>query len=356
MLYKKLGELVNIKTGKLDANASDENGTYPFFTCAVENLWINTYAYDCECVLIAGNGDLNIKYYDGKFNAYQRTYVIESIDKSILDVKYLYYFMSKHVDILRRNSIGGVIKYIKLGDLTEPKIPVPPLETQKKIVEALDKAQALIDARKEQIRLMDELVKSVFVEMFGDLKYNNKNWKLAKFTEVASIDTKMVKDFDKYSNYPHIGIESIEKETGELKGYRSVKEDGVISGKYLFSSSHIIYSKIRPNLNKVALPDFEGVCSADAYPVLPKQGISNREFLGYTMRSQFFLNYILAFSSRTNLPKVNKIQVEGFEMPLPPIEVQNEFAKYVRLISNSKLEMQHSLEELEKNLEGLMHK
>lgn len=263
--------------------------------------------------------------------------------------RFLYYYM-KNIDI-PNTGYNRHYKYLK-----EVLFVLPPLETQKKIVEALDKAQVLIDARKEQIRLTDELVKSQFIEMFGDLKYNNKNWKLAKFTELASIDTNMVKDFEKYSNYPHIGIDSIEKETGELKGYRTVKEDGVISGKYLFSSAHIIYSKIRPNLNKVALPDFEGVCSADAYPILPNKGISNREFLAYTMRSKFFLNYILAFSSRTNLPKVNKIQVEGFEVPLPPIEVQNEFAKFVRLISNSKLEMLRSLAELEKNFEGLMYK
>jgi type I restriction enzyme S subunit len=160
MVLKRLGDYVKIKTGKLDANASSENGKYPFFTCSVNNLWIDNFAYDCECVLIAGNGDLNVKYYEGKFNAYQRTYIVESNDKTVLDVRFLYYFMSKYIDILRNNSIGGVIKYIKLGDLTEALIPIPPLETQKKIVEVLDKAQGFIDARKEQIRMMDGKLRS----------------------------------------------------------------------------------------------------------------------------------------------------------------------------------------------------
>ncbi len=73
-----LGRLTRIRTGKLDANAADENGAYPFFTCAVEPLRINKEAFDCKAVLVAGNGALNVKYYEGKFNAYQRTYVIES--------------------------------------------------------------------------------------------------------------------------------------------------------------------------------------------------------------------------------------------------------------------------------------
>lgn len=73
----KLGDLTKIRTGKLDANASSSNGEYPFFTCSKEPLCIDSYSYDCECVLVAGNGDLNVKYYHGKFDAYQRTYIIE---------------------------------------------------------------------------------------------------------------------------------------------------------------------------------------------------------------------------------------------------------------------------------------
>lgn len=128
----RLGDFIKIRTGKLDANAADENGLYPFFTCSVEPLQINTYAYDCECILIAGNGDLNVKYYKGKFNAYQRTYIIETINKD-LNIRYLYHFLTKYINILRQNSIGGVIKYIKLGDLSEIKFPLIPIEKQTKL-------------------------------------------------------------------------------------------------------------------------------------------------------------------------------------------------------------------------------
>ena len=173
--------------------------------------------------------------------------------------------------------------------------------------------------------------------MFGDLKSNNKGWQIVSFKECADIDTNMIHDFEGYEDYPHIGIDSIEKETGRLVGYRTIEEDGVISGKYLFTPAHIIYSKIRPNLNKVAMPNFEGLCSADAYPILVKEGICNREYFGYTLRSKYFLDYILAFSNRTNLPKVNKNQVESFSLPLPPIELQNKFADFVKATDKSKV-------------------
>lgn len=177
---------------------------------------------------------------------------------------------------------------------------------------------------------------SRFIEMFGDFKINTMRWPVVGFNEIAIIDGNMTTDYKKYANCPHIGIDSIEKETGRLSGYRTVAEDGVISGKYVFTSKHVIYSKIRPNLNKVALPEFDGLCSADAYPILPMDGKCNRIFLAYNMRSQFFLDYILQFCNRTNLPKVNRKEVAGFQTPLPPIELQNQFATFVKQTDKSK--------------------
>lgn len=123
---ERLGDFVRVRTGKLDANASSEDAEYPFFTCSEEPLRIASFSYDCECVLVAGNGDLNVKYYNGKFDAYQRTYIIESTNRQALDVRYLFHFMSVYVEQLRAMSVGGVIKYIKLGYLTDAKIPLPP--------------------------------------------------------------------------------------------------------------------------------------------------------------------------------------------------------------------------------------
>ena len=190
--------------------------------------------------------------------------------------------------------------------------------------------------------------------MFGDLAKNPKNWEIKNFKDCAIIDTKMVKDFDRYADYPHIGIDSIEKETGVLSGYRTVKEDNVISGKYLFTSEHIIYSKIRPNLNKVAMPNFAGLCSADAYPILVKKEVVTREYLTYTMRSDFYISYILTLSRRANMPKVNKEQVESFNLPVPPLALQQQFAAFVQQIDKSKFTVQKSLEKAETLYKSLM--
>lgn len=162
-----LGNLVRVQTGKLDANASSEGGIYPFFTCARKPLRINLWRFDLNAVLVAGNGDLNVKHYNGKFEAYQRTYVLSSLDHERLDTRYLFHFMDKYVERLREQSIGGIIKYIKLGMLTDAQIPLPPLEEQKRIAAILDQADALRRLRRRALDRMNTLGQAIFHEMFG---------------------------------------------------------------------------------------------------------------------------------------------------------------------------------------------
>lgn len=135
---------------------------------------------------MAGNGDLNVKYYNGKFDAYQRTYIIQSLDVEKLDTRYLYYFFEIYVQKLRELSIGGVIKYIKINNLTDPEIPLPSLADQKRIVRILDQADALRRKRKEAIGLLDAYVQSMFLEMFGDPVTNPKKAQKKALREVCN--------------------------------------------------------------------------------------------------------------------------------------------------------------------------
>ena len=232
---------------------------------------------------------------------------------------------------------GSTRASLKFKNLRDVVINAPDKEEQKKRLNVLRIIDRELSILGEIENKLDDSVKSRFIELFGDLRDNSKNWPIVNFCECAKIDTNMIHDFEGYENYPHIGIDSIEKDTGRLSGYRTIIEDGVISGKYWFTPEHIIYSKIRPNLNKVALPDFDGLCSADSYPILPIRGKCSREYLAHVMRSQVFLDYITKFSSRTSLPKVNKKQVEGFDLPLPPIAMQNDFSSFVKETDKSKL-------------------
>lgn len=266
--------------------------------------------------------------------------------------EYLYYAI-RHMHLEKYFS-GATIPHIYFRDYKTETFNLEPTNCQAEIVTVLHCAEAIISARQQQLQKLDELVKARFVELFGDLKSNPMEWPVVPFTEFAKIDGNMTTDYEKYADYPHIGIDSIEKGTGALKGYRTVREDGVISGKYIFTPQHIIYSKIRPNLNKVALPDFEGLCSADAYPILPNHSNCNRVFLAIALRSEYFLEYILQFSSRTNLPKVNRKEITGFRMPLPPLKLQEQFAAFVEQTDKSKAAIQKALDEAQLLFDSLM--
>jgi len=141
-VVKTIGEVATIKTGKLDANAADNEGEYPFFTCAKKISRINTPAFDAEAVLVAGNGDFNVKYYSGKFNAYQRTYVLQDI-KTL--GKYLFYYIDYRLSDLTGDSRGSTIKYIRLGDLRDYPIPIAPLDQQLRIVAEIEKQFSRLD-------------------------------------------------------------------------------------------------------------------------------------------------------------------------------------------------------------------
>ena len=154
---RTLGEIANIRTGKLDANASSPDGKYPFFTCAKDPLRISSFSYDTECVLLAGNGNFDVNYYFGKFDAYQRTYIIEAKNDDEVYIPYLFRFMQGHSKRLLEQSIGGVIKYIKIGFLTDAPLRLPTYSEQKRIVAKVDELMALCDQLEQQQKQRDNL-------------------------------------------------------------------------------------------------------------------------------------------------------------------------------------------------------
>ena len=161
-----LGSLVTLITGKLDVNAGVEEGEFPFFTCSRDTYKIDVAAYSGKSVIVAGNGDLNVKYYEGEFNAYQRTYILQAINESVLNPVFLFHFMEKYVDTLRNDTQGSTIQYLKKGQFTEAPIVLPPLAKQERIVEIVSSMddvvqsteQAVLDAKNLRSGLLSDLL------------------------------------------------------------------------------------------------------------------------------------------------------------------------------------------------------
>lgn len=353
--YKKIGNICDVKTGKLDANASDENGAYPFFTCSKEPLRINTYSYDAECVLIAGNGELNVKYYNGKFDAYQRTYILTTKNGvSDVSTQYLYLFFQLYVETLRKNSIGGVIKYIKLGDITEANIPVPPLPTQSRIVSELDLLQSIIDKQKAQLKELDNLAQAIFYDMFGDPVENEKGWEVKKFGEVASFKNGL--NFSPNENgemYYIIGVSDFQakSEINCNENLTIIHLNDAINKEYLLQNDDILF--VRSNGNKQLI----------ARNILVKTNNLNVTFSGFCIRaritrndvSAFFINSLLKLPTShealtlkgrgCNISNLNQTTLNDYEIILPPLPLQQSFAQKVESIERQKELINQSIRE-----------
>ena len=353
----RLGDYVNIKTGKLDANASSPNGQYPFFTCSIEPLRIDSYSYDCECVLVAGNGDLNVKYYNGKFDAYQRTYIIESKDKNSLSVVYLYSFLNFYIEILRKESIGGVIKYIKLGNLTEAKIPLPPLETQKQIAAQLDKCTSIIAKHKQMLEKYDTLIKSRFIEMFGDphnnTKYPYKN--VGEFTTVTSGGTPDRKNNEYWKNGKIPWVKTTELQNNELTEVEEfITQKGLdeSSAKMMPKETLLIamYGQGKTR-GMTAYLGIEASTNQACACILPSKEI-NQRYLWY----YFILSYdkLRDLAKGGNQPNLNGNMIKSFPVLMPPIDMQNKYVSFVQQIDKSKFAVQQSLEKAETLYKSLM--
>ena len=138
--WKDTWSICKISTGKLNANAMDEDWIYPFFTCDANPYRINEYAFDTSAILISWNGSQvwHLNKYDWKFNAYQRTYVLDKFEYITRD--FMYCYMSAYLrDYIMKNCKKGAVPYITLPMLQSFKVPIPPLEVQNEIVKILDK-------------------------------------------------------------------------------------------------------------------------------------------------------------------------------------------------------------------------
>ena len=320
----KLKELVKIRTGKLDANASNEDGKYPFFTCSKIPLKIKNYSYNCECVLVAGNGDLNVKYYNGKFDAYQRTYIIETIDSSKLNTHFLFHFMSLYVNELKNQSIGSAIKFIKLGNLQNANIPLYSLEKQLKINSELDNYIRTIEMKQTELNLLNNLIKSRFVEMFGDPKTNSKQLPIMKPIDICeSISAggdkpKEVSDFetDEFCYPIYSNGEKDDGLYGWSKLYRIDKPAVTVSGRGTIGYASFRKSgKFTPIVRLIVL--------------IPNNKI-NPIYLTY------FLNFEREEGSGSGVQQLTVPMIKQKKIIVPDIELQNEFESFVKQVDKSK--------------------
>lgn len=201
-----LGEIAHIKTGKLNSNAAVDGGKYPFFTCSPEVYRIDTYAFDEEAILLAGNnaeGNFNIKYFFGKFNAYQRTYVITAKNIEKCSLKYLYYALKLCLLQFKALAQGTSTKFLTVKILNSFYIALPSLQEQKRIADTLSLLDEKIELNQKINDNLQQQAQAIYTSIF--IENADPQWKRGCLSDLVIV--KYGKDHKKLANgtYPVFG-------------------------------------------------------------------------------------------------------------------------------------------------------
>lgn len=259
--------------------------------------------------------------------------------ENILNRKYVYWMLQSDVFQIPLLSISRTAQAgFNKDDLSTFSMPLPPFVEQQRIVERIESLFAKLDEAKEKLQnVLDgfETRKAAILHkaFTGELTANWRkqhgismdSWEMCEFNQIADIKTNLVNPID-FQSYPHIAPDNIEKKTGKLLYYNSVAEDNVKSGKHRFYAGQILYSKIRPYLSKVIIAEFDGLCSADMYPIEAK---GNTRFLWYYMLSEHFVYQASTAGSRTVLPKINQKELSKLKINMPTLSEQTEIVRII---------------------------
>ena len=362
---KKLGEICKIRTGKKDVDEGNPKGKYPFFTCSREITCSDTYSFDTEAILIAGNGDVgNTKIYKGKFEAYQRTYVLDGFQE---DIRYIYYYLIGNLKrILIQSKSGSTMPYIRKGDLANFEIPLPTLPIQQKIVRILDTIQSAIDIQEKIIEKTNELKKSLMAELF---KYGGPSfrkgrklkkteigeipddWEVVRIKDIGSVITgttppTSVKEFWD-GEIPFVTPSDFENDSVYVyQTERKVTKAGAQKGRIIPKDSILVVC-IGSTLGKIALSYEECITNQQINAIICENFNINPFFVYYfLLKNQGLLK---AYAGTTTKPIVKKSLFEIFSIPLPPLPEQQEITEILQTI-DQKIEIEKKKKELYEEL------
>jgi type I restriction enzyme S subunit len=250
------------------------------------------------------------------------------ISNSELLVGYLFQWFKNIAHVIQDEGTGATVQGVKLPFIKSLIIPIPPITDQQRIVTILDEAFAGIATAKanaeKNLRNARALFESHLQAVFSQ---RGVGWMEKKLSEVCAITSNLIDPRkDEFLDLIHVGAGNIVSQTGVFVDLKSAKEEGLISGKFLFDNTMVLYSKIRPYLMKVARPDFSGLCSADMYPLTPLPNKITRDYLFHLLLSKNFTDYAIQGSARAGMPKVNREHLFEFRVWLPAVKKQKELA------------------------------
>ena len=326
-----------------------EQGLFPVIS--QEKEYISGYTDDSECVnkitspvVIFGDHTRVVKYIDFDF-AVGADGVKILVPNSKFFCKFIYFYL-----LWRDIPSNGYSRHFKF--MKETVFPLPPLPIQQAIAEELDGIQSMIGKCREQLEDYDRLARSIFHEMFGDPVRNDKGWEVKKLTSIAPIC-----QYEGEINNKKVwllNLDMIEKDKGTLieKVYVSLKDVGNSTIK--FNEENVLWSKLRPYLNKVLIPDSCGYGTSELIPLKPNNKDISPIFLSMLLRSQSFVDLVNAGTEGARMPRANMNAFRNFSCGVPPLPLQQQFATRIEAIEAMKEATKAQLADLQQLFDSRM--
>jgi type I restriction enzyme S subunit len=254
-------------------------------------------------------------------------------------------------DYATKGSAGSLSPRVKWDYLADYEFDLPPIEEQKKLAEKLWAAYRLKESYKKLLAATDEMVKSQFIEMFGNPVTNNKGWKTSPIKDVAPEAPSKEKQTGKVWI---LNLDMIESNTGKVVE-KVFENDSNLLSVAPFDEGNVLYSKLRPYLNKVVIPDGKGYATTELVPLRPNQKLLNLTFFSHLLRGDDFVTYANSISTGTKMPRMPLNDLRKFQCILPPMEKQNEFEEIAHQADKSEFELRKSIDAIDAVIKSLIN-
>ena len=369
----KLGEILNIQTGKKNAQDSKENGEYPFFTRSIDTQKIDTYSFDTEALFIAGEGNFTVKYYKGKFDLHQRTYMLTALKENTVDLKFLQNNIQPKVYQLVATSVGSTVQSLRKPIIEALKIPLPPLEEQKKIANILSTVDKKIAFVEENINATEELKKGLMqkllTEGIGHTEFKDSELgRIPESWEIKSLSKVCNKVVDKNKDLLYVNVLTNSATLGIISQNeyfdREIVTEKNLVNYFVVNKFDYIYNP-RISINAPCGPinqckKYENGIVSPLYTVfrIEKDSINN-DYLEFYFLSNHWNKYIKD-NSNTGA-RHDRMSISDklfFSMPIfiPPVEEQKQIAEILSTVDKKLENLKNKKLFFEELKKGLMQK
>lgn len=358
LTYKSIGEICDIVCGQDYKSVQDVNGVYPIYGTGGIMGYASEFRCPANSVIVGRKGNINNPIFvEEPFWNVDTAFGV--VPKSVVP-KYFFYFCRNYD--FSKHDVSVTIPSLRRTDILKIQVPIRTQIEQERIVAELDLLTEIIDKQKQQLKELDTLAQSIFYDMFGNPVENDKGWEKKQIGKICTSKKQIQRASKRFKDSDiirYIDISSIDNINNVMTSTTSYGfGDAPSRAQQVVEIGDVLISLVRPNLNNVAMVSEDGtdLVASSGFCVLRANCEIVKEFLFYSVKMKCFTDYLMQRVSGANYPAVREDDIMGYNIILPPLELQESFAQKIQSIESQKQSINRSLAESQKLFDYTMDK